>query len=153
MDTCKLPSGWMVVTAPTFTYWCNHQDIFMTRCRPTLPWARVHFSLSFGHNTAPSTNPAIPAQGLRWLLLVGLLPNLQRKEWTQGFQVANSTAISTPDRQKVVSSHFGQTELRNVYRHSGLSASVDVHIMPRNPPQPPFSPFISKSHRLHPPFL
>ena len=60
---------------------------------------------------------------------------------------------STPDCQKVVSSIFGQIELRGVYGHSDLSASVAVHIMPRNPPQVPFFPFFRKGRKLHAPFL
>ena len=52
--------------------------------------------------------------------------------------------ISTPDYQKVVSSIFGQIELRDVYGHSDLSASVAVHIMPQYPPQVPFFPFSAR---------
>ena len=64
-----------------------------------------------------------------------------------------SAILSTPDCQKVVSSIFGQIELRGVYGHSDLSASVAVHIMPRNPPQVPFFPFFRKGRKLHAPFL
>ena len=64
-----------------------------------------------------------------------------------------SPRIPTPDCQKVVSGIFGQIELRGVYGHSDVSASVAVHIMPRNPSQVPFFPFFRKGRKLHAPFL
>ena len=73
--------------------------------------------------------------------------------YVESYLALKLSNISTPDCQKVVSSIFGQIELRGVYGPSDLSASVAVHIMPRNPPQVPFFPFFRKGRKLHAPFL